>query len=96
MRADGTIGNALYGNPARHGKRPRVWRLANSLTYRERRCAEPARRASEGALGESTANDLNEAGADAAALGCQGICETLHQHSTQTFLALRGRSVIKM
>jgi hypothetical protein len=28
---------------------------------------------------ESTANLRNEAGADAAALECQGICETLHQ-----------------
>jgi hypothetical protein len=27
---------------------------------------------------ESTANLRNEAGADAAALECQGICETLH------------------
>ena len=35
--------------------------------------------------GESTANERNEAGADAAALECQGICETLHQPPSLEF-----------
>jgi len=50
-------------------------RIANRFTFDEidrRELAGPAK-----AYRESTSNLRNEAGADAAALECQGICETL-------------------
>src|SRR3972149_456210 len=71
-------------------RRRLVYRLVNRLTHRERRCAAPARRATEDGGGHSwvirrenqecppRCKKRNEAGADAAALECQGICETVH------------------
>jgi len=55
-----------------------VYRLVNSLMHRERRCAAPARRATEAYWTEVRRKERNEAGVDAAALECQGICETVH------------------
>jgi hypothetical protein len=49
----------------------------NTASHRERRCAAPARRATE-AYWYSTVRERNEVGEDAAALECQVICETLH------------------
>src|SRR3990172_10709734 len=66
-----------------------VYRLVNSLTHRERRFAAPARRATEDGGGHSwvirrenhecppSCYKHNEGGAEAAALECQGICETV-------------------
>jgi hypothetical protein len=54
-----------------------VWRLANNLSI-ESVDAPRQQGAQVKAYRESTANLRNEAGADAAALECQGICETPH------------------
>jgi len=54
-----------------------VFRLANSLKHRERRCAESGK-AHDRAVLASTGRECNEAGADAAAVECQDICETGH------------------
>jgi hypothetical protein len=54
-----------------------VQRLANSLCI-ESVDAPHQQGAEVKAYRESTASLRNEAGADAAALECQGICETLH------------------
>jgi len=54
-----------------------VQRLANSLGI-ESVDAPRQRGAEVKAYRESTANLCNEAGADAASLECQDICETLH------------------
>src|SRR3989304_2160409 len=51
-----------------------VYRLANSLKHRERRCAASGKAHDRGVL-ESTARECNEAGADAAAGECRDICE---------------------
>jgi hypothetical protein len=54
-----------------------VQRLANSLSI-ESVDAPRQQGAQVKAYRESTSNLRNEAGADAAALECQDICETLH------------------
>jgi hypothetical protein len=54
-----------------------VYRLVNSLST-ESVDAPRQLGAQVKAYWESTANERNEAGADAAALECQGICETVH------------------
>jgi hypothetical protein len=54
-----------------------VQRLANSLSI-ESIDAPRQQGAQVKTYWESTANERNEAGADAAALECQGIYETLH------------------
>ncbi len=61
-----------------------MYRLANSLTHRERRCAAPGEARDRGIplsmlrKRQQAGTSGNEAGADAAALECQGICETVH------------------
>jgi hypothetical protein len=55
-----------------------VQRLANSLSI-ESVDAPRQQGGQVKAYRESTSNLRNEAGADAAALECQDICETLHQ-----------------
>jgi hypothetical protein len=54
-----------------------VYRLVNSLST-ESVDAPRKLGAQVKAYWDSTANERNEAGADAAALECQGICETVH------------------
>jgi hypothetical protein len=58
-----------------------VQRLANNLSI-ESVDAPRQQGAQVKAYRESTANLRNEAGADAAALECQGICETLHYNAS--------------
>src|SRR3990172_5188782 len=55
---------------------PLVLRFINTVSHRERRCAAPARRATEAYSQQYGARSAYFAGADAAALECNRICET--------------------